>query len=201
MRANPVDKLYIILTNHPTWNLTPTTPHIYDEITAKNWKCKKQRKHNLVKELQFNGETFQQYFRFTRDQFAQVLCYVEEDCCLSFWNPAKLFGKDLSLTSYSGFPIQFCTKVLHESFHEAFPLTSNTAIRRCKANSMPHPDILKSSHPFTLFFFCCNHILLIWNLKADIPYKQYICMQHCSIHAFLGHPLLNYFPWESLSGL
>jgi len=31
-----MDEAYIILTNHPTLNVTPsTTPHIYDEITAK----------------------------------------------------------------------------------------------------------------------------------------------------------------------
>ena len=35
--------------------------------------------HNLVKELQFDEEKFQQYFRLTREQFDQVLSYVEED--------------------------------------------------------------------------------------------------------------------------
>lgn len=35
--------------------------------------------HNLVKELQLDGEKFQQYFRLTREQFAQVLFYVEKD--------------------------------------------------------------------------------------------------------------------------
>ena len=35
--------------------------------------------HNLVRELQLDGERFQQYFRLTREQFAQVLHFVEED--------------------------------------------------------------------------------------------------------------------------
>ncbi len=34
--------------------------------------------HNLINELQLDGEKFQQYFRLTREQFAQVLFYVEE---------------------------------------------------------------------------------------------------------------------------
>ena len=34
--------------------------------------------HNLVKELQCDEEKFQQYFRLTREQFDQVLCYIEE---------------------------------------------------------------------------------------------------------------------------
>ena len=33
----------------------------------------------MVKELQFDEEKFQQYFRLMREPFAQVLCYVEED--------------------------------------------------------------------------------------------------------------------------
>ena len=43
--------------------------------------------HNLVKKLQFDEEKFQQYrlyFRLTREQFDQVLCYVEED--FAFWH-------------------------------------------------------------------------------------------------------------------
>ena len=42
---------------------------------------------HLVRELQGDGERFQQYFRLTREQFAQVLFLVEEDlvkhsrCC------------------------------------------------------------------------------------------------------------------------
>ena len=35
--------------------------------------------YNLVKELQLDGEKYQQYFRLTREQFAQVLFYVEKD--------------------------------------------------------------------------------------------------------------------------
>ena len=35
--------------------------------------------HNLFKELKFDEEKFHQYFRLTREQFAQVLSYVEED--------------------------------------------------------------------------------------------------------------------------
>ena len=34
--------------------------------------------HNLVNELQLDGEKFQQYFKLTREQFAQVLYYVED---------------------------------------------------------------------------------------------------------------------------
>ena len=35
--------------------------------------------HNLVQELQLDGERFLQYFRLTREQFTQVLFYVERD--------------------------------------------------------------------------------------------------------------------------
>ena len=44
----------------------------------KNW-LQQGAYHNLVKELQFDEEKFQQYFRLTGEQFDQVLCYVEED--------------------------------------------------------------------------------------------------------------------------
>ena len=55
--------------------------------------------HNLVKELQFDGEKFQQYFRLTREQFDQVLCYIEEDFAL--WHSCLRERKHPSLTSYS----------------------------------------------------------------------------------------------------
>ena len=35
--------------------------------------------HQLVRELQLDGEKFQQYFRVTREQFGQILEYVEAD--------------------------------------------------------------------------------------------------------------------------
>ena len=35
--------------------------------------------HHLVRELELDGELFQQYFRLTRVQFAEVLEFVEEE--------------------------------------------------------------------------------------------------------------------------
>ena len=35
--------------------------------------------NHLVQELQLDGEKFKQYFRLSREQFAQVLFYVEAD--------------------------------------------------------------------------------------------------------------------------
>ena len=55
--------------------------------------------HNLVKELQFDKEKFQQYFRLTREQFDQVLCYTEED--FAFWHSCLSERKHPTLTSYS----------------------------------------------------------------------------------------------------
>ena len=37
---------------------------------------------NLVRELQEDGEKFKEYFRLTREQFAQVLFFVGEDLVL-----------------------------------------------------------------------------------------------------------------------
>ncbi len=54
--------------------------------------------HNLVKDLQFDEEKFQQYFRLTREQFDQVLCYIEED--FAFWHSLSE-RKHPTLTSYS----------------------------------------------------------------------------------------------------
>jgi len=62
---------------------------------------------------------------------------------------------------------------------------------------MPHPDIWKPSHLFTHFSIfaviaCCLYRIL--NLvKADIPYMQYLRMQHCSIPAFLDNSLPELF--------
>ena len=61
------------------------------------------------------------------------------------------FQQFSSLASYSGFPIEFCTKLQHESLHGAFLFISYSAIRSCTTNRMPHPDIWKPSHPFTRF--------------------------------------------------
>ena len=94
-----------------------TTPYIYYEITDKNcWNI--ENKENTVVSIWWGK--IQQYFRFAREQFVQVFCCAEEDCCLSSWNPAKLFGKHSSLVSYSGLPIQFCTKLPPESLHGVF---------------------------------------------------------------------------------
>ena len=49
-----------------------------ENIIIKN-RLKQGAYHNLVKELQWDEEKFQQYFRLTREQFHQVLCYIEED--------------------------------------------------------------------------------------------------------------------------
>lgn len=58
--------------------------------------------NNLFKELEFDGQKFQKYFRLTRKQFTHVLYYVEGD----IWeNSAELFRKHLSLTSYSRFSL------------------------------------------------------------------------------------------------
>ena len=54
--------------------------------------------HNLVKYLQFDEEEFQQYFRLTREQFDQVLCYIEY---LAFWHSCLSDRKHPTLTSYS----------------------------------------------------------------------------------------------------
>ena len=55
--------------------------------------------HNLVKNLQFDEEKFQQYFRLKREQFDQVLCYLEED--FAFWHSCLSERKHPTLTSYS----------------------------------------------------------------------------------------------------
>ena len=55
--------------------------------------------HNLVKELQFDEEKFQQYFRLTSEQFDQVLCYIEDE--FAFWHSCLSERKHPTLTSYS----------------------------------------------------------------------------------------------------
>jgi len=60
---------------------------------------------------------------------------VEEDCCLSWWNPAKLFGKHPSLTSYLGFSIRFFTSYRMNRCMERFSLPHPQPFR------MPHRDI------------------------------------------------------------
>ena len=118
----------------------------------------------------------------------KVLYYVQEDCCLSLWNPTNLFGKLLSLTSYSGFPNQICTKLLHESLHIAFQFTSYAPICNYRTNCMPHPDIwnLEALSCISTLFHLC-HLYGILKLKAE--------MRHCGLHACLDPPphLLTYF--------
>ena len=53
--------------------------------------------HNLVKDLQFDEEKCQQYFWLTREQFDQVLCYIEED--FAFWHSCLSERKHPTLTS------------------------------------------------------------------------------------------------------
>ena len=58
--------------------------------------------HNLVKDLHFDEEKFQQYFRLTREQFDQVLCYIEEH--FAFWHSCLSERKHPTLMSYSRIP-------------------------------------------------------------------------------------------------
>ena len=64
--------------------------------------------HNLVKDLQFDEEISQQYYRLTREQFDQVLCYIEED--LAFWHSCLSERKRQTVTPYSriGVLCQMC---------------------------------------------------------------------------------------------
>lgn len=48
--------------------------------------------HNLVKELELDGDTFQQYFRLTREQFAEVFCKYTANLFRKHHIPDVIFG-------------------------------------------------------------------------------------------------------------
>ena len=108
--------------------------------------------HNLVKYLQFDKEKFQQYFRLTREQFDQVLCYIEKD--FAFWHSCLSERKHPTLTSsrISQLPpsdfIPFCRM---NRYMERFSLPHSAAIRSRTTNHVPYPDIWNHPRPFTCF--------------------------------------------------
>ena len=61
--------------------------------------------HNLVKDLQFDEEKFQQYFWLTREQFDQVLCYIEE--YFAFWHSCLSERKHPTLTTSSRISVAY----------------------------------------------------------------------------------------------
>ena len=106
--------------------------------------------HNLVKDLQFDEEISQQYFRLTREQFDQVLCYIEED--FAFWHSCLSERKHPTLTSsrISQLPPSD-TLLPHESLHGPIQFAAYAAIRSRTTNRMPYPDIWNHPRPFTCF--------------------------------------------------
>ena len=60
-------------------------------------RLKQGANHNLVKDLQFDEEKFQQYFGLPREQFDQVLCYIEE--YFAFWHSCVSERKHPTLMS------------------------------------------------------------------------------------------------------
>ena len=93
----------------------------------------------------------------------QGLCYMEEDCCPSLWNPTKLFGKD---SSYYGFPFNFVLSCHMNHFKERFCLPHSQPQDKLYAASR-HMEALSSV--YMLFHFCC---MLLMH-KAEILHKRY----------------------------
>ena len=79
--------------------------------------------HNLYMEMEVNlfremevhlsGEKFKEYLRLNREQFVEVLSYVEED--LKKHGSSPILGH--SMMSNSGFPVRICIHMTHRSLH------------------------------------------------------------------------------------
>ena len=89
--------------------------------------------HNLVKDLQFEEEKFQQYFGLTREQCDQVLCYLEE--YFAFWYSCLSERKPQLWRHIHGFP-NFRHPISY--LFPAWIATWNDSVCRIRSHSQPH---------------------------------------------------------------
>ena len=82
--------------------------------------------HNLVREMEvhLSGEKFKEYFRLNREQFAEVLSYVEED--LEKHCSSSILGT--SMMSNSGFPVRICNRTTKRSLHGVIHFVGDAAL-------------------------------------------------------------------------
>ena len=110
----------------------------------KLWKCRKQRKHwrYIIWSRRYNSMERNSNNNLGLPENSLLRYYITWRKTVVFRCeiPSNCLGKELSLTSYSRFPIQICTKLPHDSLHGAFSFTPYGAIHSCRTNC---PDIWK----------------------------------------------------------